>query len=1036
MMRSIVGWSLRFRFLLIFLAAGLMFFGYRDVRNMPVDVFPEFAPPRVEVQTLSVGLSSTEVESQVTIPLEDALNGVENLDVMRSKSVPQLSSITLIMKPGTDLMRARQLVSERLAVVSPTLPTWAAPPVIMPPVSATRRVLMIGLSSDEIPLTDLSMTAYWKIRARLLRVPGVANVAIWGERLKMLQVQVDPERLRDNGVSLNEVMETTADAVDAGLLRFSEGAVIGTGGYLDTANQRLVIRHVPPVVTPADLGQVPLKEHPALHLSDVTTVVEDHQPLVGDAIVNDRPGLLLVVDKFPWANTLDTTHGLEQALDELRPALTGVEIDSDIFRPATFIDMSIDNLTRALIIGSLLVVVILIAFLFEWRTALISLIAMPLSLMVALLVLHQLGATINVMVLAGLVIAIGVVVDDAIIDIENIWRRLRQQRTEGADKSTAAIILEASLEVRSAIVHATLMDLVVLMPVFFLEGLTGSFFRPLALSFVLAVLASMFVALTVTPALGLILLSKAPLRGREPPLRRWLQAGYTSILRRIIRRPSAAYISVATVVLVGLIVAPQLGEELLPTFKERDFLTHWITAPGTSHLEESRITIEGTKDIRAIPGVRTVGAHIGQAFLAEEVVGINFGENWVSVDPNADYDPTVAAIEETVGSYPGLLHEVETYLKETTEEVLTGTSQPIVVRINGPDLPVLREKAAEVEEALSQIEGIDELQKDLQVDVPQVEVEVDLEKAQQYGLKPGDVRRAAGVLMSSEEVADVFQGGKTYEVQVWSTPNTRENLASIEELLIDTPKGGHVRLGDIADIRVVPTPNVVQRENQSRRIDVTAGVQGRDLGSVSRDVERALNEIEFPLGYTAEMIGEFSERQQAQDRLLVFGIGSAIGVLLLLGVAFGSWRLAILSFLTLPSALVGGVLAAYAGDGVISLGSLVGFLTVFGIAARNGIMLISHFQYLEDHEGESFGPDLVLRGARERIAPILMTASAAALALVPLVVVGSVPGNEIEHPMAVVILGGLVTSTLLNLFIVPSLYLQFGRRARRSAQTV
>src|SRR5881396_56004 len=838
-MRWIVGSSLKFRYLVVALAAALVFFGTAEIRNQQVDVFPEFAPTIVTIQTACLGLSASEVEELVSVPLEDALNGIPGVETIRSSSVPQLNNIELRFKRGTDLFKARQLVSERMQTVLPTLPTWAAPPFLMPPVSSTSRIMKIGLSSKSLGLMDLSMTAYWKIRARLLRVPGVANVAIWGERLKMLQVQADPERMRGNGVSLDEVMETTADAVDAGLLRYSEGNVIGTGGYLDTANQRLVIRHVPPVLTPAALAQVPLKEHPALHLSDVADVLEDHQPLVGDAVVNDQPGLLLVVDKFPWANTLETTHGLEQALDELRPALTGVQIDANIFRPATFIDMSIDNLTRALIIGSLLVVVILIAFLFEWRTALISLVAMPLSLMVALLVLHQMGATINVMVLAGLVIAVGVVVDDAIIDIENIWRRLRQQRTEGADKSTAAIILKSSLEVRSAIVHATLMDLVVLMPVFFLEGLTGSFFRPLALSFVLAVLASMLVALTVTPALALMLLSKAPLHGREPPLRRWLQAGYTSILRRIIRRPSAAYISVATVVLVGLIVAPQLGEELLPTFKERDFLTHWITAPGTSHLEESRITIEGTKDIRAIPGVRTVGAHIGQAFLAEEVVGINFGENWVSVDPNADYDPTVAAIEETVGSYPGLLHEVETYLKETTEEVLTGTSQPIVVRINGPDLPVLREKAAEVEEALSSIEGIDELHKDLQVDVPQVQVKVDLDKAQHYGVKPGDVRRAAGVLVSSEEVADIYQGGKTYEVQVWSTPKTRENLGSIEELLIDTPTGGHVRLGDIAEIRVVPTPNVVQRENQSRRIDVTAGVQGRDLGSVSRDVERA-----------------------------------------------------------------------------------------------------------------------------------------------------------------------------------------------------
>jgi CzcA family heavy metal efflux pump len=803
--------------------------------------------------------------------------------------------------------------------------------------------------------------------------------------------------------------------------------VRSTGGFVETPNQELVIRHVPAVLTPADLGQVPVKGNPTLKLSDVAVVAEGHQPLAGDAIVNDRPGLLLVVDKFPWANTLETTQGLDDALKELQPGLSGIEVDPTIFRPADFIDTSIDNLTRALIIGSLLVILILVAFLFEWRTALISVVAMPLSLMMALLVLHQLGATINVMVLAGLLIAVGIVVDDAIIDIENIWRRLRLNRVEGGDKSTAAIILDASLEVRSAIVHATLMDLVVLMPVFFLGGLTGSFFQPLALSFVLAVLASMVVALTVTPALGLMLLANAPLQKHEPPLRRWIQSGYGVVLARIVQKPLAAYLGVGVVVLVGLFVAPQLGEELLPTFKERGFLTHWITAPGTSHPEQVRISIQGTKELRAIPGVRNVGAHIGQAFLAEEVVGVNFGENWISVDPEADYDETIAAIEETIAGYPGLFHELETYLKETTEEVLTGTSAPIVVRISGPDLPVLRSKAAELEQDLSEIEGIADLQTDLQVDVPQVEVEVDLAAAQRYGVKPGDVRRAAGVLVSSEEVGDIYQGGKTYEVQVWSTPKTRENLESIEELPIDTPGGGHVRLGDLAEVRVVSTPNVIQRENQSRRIDVLSNVKGRDVGAVSRDVERALQEVDFPLGYHAELIGEFSERQAAQDRLLYLGIGSAIGVLLLLGAAFGSWRLAFLSFVTLPSALVGGVLAAYAAGGVLSIGSLVGFLTVFGIAARNGIMLISHFQYLEQHEGEPFGPELVLRGAKERIAPILMTASAAGLALAPLVFAGSVPGSEIEHPMAAVILGGLVTSTLLNLFVVPPLYLRFGR---------
>ena len=1037
-MRSIVRWSLQARFIVVALAAAMVFFGAKELRDTPVDVFPEFAPPRVEVQTPSLGLSATEVEALVTIPLEDSLNGVDDLETMRSKSVRDLSSIELIFEPGTDLLLARQLVQERLATVTPTLPTWASPPFIMQPLSATSRVMKIGLSSDEVSLIEMSRISYWNIRPRLLGVPGVANVAIWGERLQMLQVQVEPTRLRENGVSLDQVLETTADALDVGLLQYSSGGYIGTGGFIDTPNQRLSIRHVSPVTSPEDLVQVPIKDDPALRLGDVATLVEDHQPLIGDAIINDGPGILLIVEKFPWANTLDVTRGVEEALEELQPGLSGIEIDTTIFRPASFIEMSIDNLTEAMVIAAVLVILILVLFLFEWRTALISVVAIPLSLMAAGLVLSLFGTTINVMVLAGLVIAVGVVVDDAIIDVENIWRRLRQHRNEGSDKSTARIILEASLEVRSAIVHATLMDVVVLIPVFLLEGLSGAFFGPLALSYVLAVLASMVVALTVTPAMALILLSNAPLERRESPLVRWLKRGYSAVLAEIIQRPLTAYLSVGVIVLVGLLVAPQLGQSFLPEFKERDFLMHWVTKPGTSHPEESRITVQASKELRAIPGVRNFGAHIGQALLADEVVGVEFGENWISLEPSADYDETVAAIQETVDGYPGLRRDVQTYLKERIREVLAGSSDAVVVRIYGEDLHVLRNKAEEVRQILSEIDGIVEEHVELQVDVPQVEVEVDLAAAQRYGIKPGDVRRAAGIWVAGEEAGDIFRGGRSYDVQVWSTPETRDSLPDIRELLIDTPSGDQVRLGDVADVRVVPAPNQIKREDASRRIDVDANVRGRDLGSVVRDLERDLRQVEFPLGYHAELLGEYKERQAAQNRLLTYGIAAAIGVFFILFAAFGSWRLAALSFFTLPSALVGGVLAAYIGGGVLSLGSLVGFLTVFGIAARNGIMLMSHYQHLEEQEGEPFGFELVLRGARERLSPILMTACATGLALVPLAIAGDIPGHEIEHPMAVVILGGLVTSTLLNLFIAPSLYLRFGRRGGRDsvAQTL
>jgi CzcA family heavy metal efflux pump len=1029
-MRWIVGSSLKFRYIVIFIAAALVFFGTTQLRDMPVDVFPEFAPPRVEIQTPALGLSAAEVESLVSIPLEEQLTGIPGVDVMRSKSVEQLSSVLLIFEPGTDLMLARQLVQERLATaMENTIPPDVGPPIMLQPLSSTSRIMKIGLTSEELSLMELSMTAYWKIRARLLGVPGVANVAIWGERLQMLQVQVEPARLRENGVSLGQIMTTTSDALDAGLMQFSDGAVIGTGGFIDTPNQRLQIQHVLPIITPEDLAQVSFQNNEGriLRLGEVANLVEGHQPLIGDAVINDGPGLLLIVEKLPWANTLEVTRGVDQALEDLKPGLPGIEVDATIFRPATFIEASIDNLTRSLIIASLLVILVLGLFLFEWRTALISVVAIPLSLITAALVLYFLGVSMNTMVLAGFVIALGDVVDDAIIDVENIVRRLRQYRREGTNKSTATIILEASLEVRNAIIFATLIIVVALSPILFLEGLSGAFFRPLALSYVLAMLASMVVALTVTPALSLILFRKAPLEQRDPPVMRWLVRGYNALLTPIVRSPRPAYLAVVAMAVVGIAVYPLLGQDLLPSFKERDFLMHWLTKPGTSLPEETRISIRACRELGTIPGVRNCGSHIGQALIMDEVVGVYFGENWVSVDPAVDYDATLAKIQETVDGYPGIVRDVQTYLKERIREVLTGSSEAVVVRIYGQDLEVLRNKAEEVRQGLEGIEGIVDLHVELQQEIPQIEIEVDLAAAQEHGIKPGDVRRAAAVLMSGQEAGDIFRDGKAYDVQVWSTPETRDSVPDLRQLLIDTPTGGHVRLEEVADVRIEPTPNVIERENRSRRIDVEANVRGRDLGSVVGDVEQALQEVQFPLEYRPELLGEYAERQAAQQRLQNFAIIAIIVIFFLLQLSFGSWRLAIMAFVTLPLALVGGVLAAFIGGGIISLGSLVGFLTVLGIAARNGIMMINHFQHLEEEEGEPFGPGLVLRGARERLAPILMTAGATALALLPLVAAGDIPGQEIEYPMAIVIMGGLGTSTLLNLFVVPSLYLRFAK---------
>ncbi len=1031
-MRWIVKTSLQFRYLVVFAAAALMVFGIARLRNSSVDVFPEFAPPKVEIQTLSLGLSAAAVEELVTVPLEQALNGLPGLDLMRSRSVPDLSDIVLIFKPGTDLIRARQLVQERIAAVTTSLPTWAAPPFMIQPLSSTSRVMKIGISSKDVSMMDLSMIAYWKLRARLLTVPGVANAPIWGERIKMPQVQVDLERMRAHDVSLEEVMDVTANALDVGLLMFSEGSVIGTGGFIDTPNQRLGIQTVLPVLTPDKLAEVPIYDRKKsdgtpLRISDVSNVVWDTWPLFGDAVINEGPGLMMIVEKLPWANTLDVTKGVEEAIAQMRAGLPGIDIDTTIFRPATFIELSIDNLTESLLIGAILVVIVLFLFLFEWRVALISATIIPVSLMVSLLVLNLRGVTINVMTLAGLVIAIGAVVDDAIVDVENIVRRLRQLRKEGSTQSTASIILESSLEVRGAIVYASLIEISALLPVFFLQGLSGAFFQPLASAYVVAGLVSPLVALTVTPAMVLILMSHAPIEHRQSPIIPWMHRVYGKALAPIVRKPRFAYATVGVIMVAGLAVLPFLGQELLPSFKERDFLMHWITKPGTSHPEMWRITAQACRELLSIPGVRNCGSHIGQAMMADEPYGIYFTENWISVDPAVNYDATLAKIQETVDGYPGLIRDVQTYLKERIREVLTGSSDTVVVRIYGPELEALRDTADKVRDALEGINGIVDLKKEQHVDVPQVDIEVDLAAAQRYGIKPGDVRRAAAFLMQGEEVGDIYVAGKTYDVNVWSTPETRNSLTDIRELLIDTPSGDHVRLEDVADVRIVPAPNVVEREGQSRKTDVSANVRGRDLGAVAADVERALKGVDFPIGYHAEVLGEFAERQAAQQNILLAGIVAVLAIFFLLRTSFGNWRLASLTFFTLPWALVGGLLAAFLTSGVLTIGSLVGLLTILGIATRNGIMMISHFQHLEEEEGETFGPELVLRGAKERIAPIMMTALTTGLALVPLAFTGNIPGQEIEYPMAIVILGGLVTSTLLNLFVVPSLYLRFGK---------
>jgi CzcA family heavy metal efflux pump len=1053
MIRSIITSSLRFRLLVIGIAVGVMAVGIVQLRDAPVDVLPEFTPPYVEVQTEALGLSADEVEALITVPLEvNLLNGVEGVEVIRSESVAGLSSIVMVFEPGTDLYQARQLVQERLTQAH-ALPNVSKPPTMIQPLSSSSRVVMIGLDPKELSPIEASVISHWVIKPRLMGVPGVANVAIWGMRDQQLQVQVDPERLRDRGVTLDQVVETAGNAQLVSPLTFLEASTPGTGGFIETPNQRLQVRHVfDDLARPEGLGRVPVEGTGGnLRLTDVANVVEGRQPLIGDAIVDGGEGLLLVVEKFPGASTLEVTRGVEEALEVLRPGLAGMEVDSGVFRPATFIEDALGNLTLALIIAGVLLVLTLAALLFEWRTVLINLVTIPLSLVAAAFVLDMFGETFNAIALAGFAAAMAVVVDDAVVGVHNVARRLREAES---DRSKVDVVLGASVEVRGPIMYASLIALLAIMPVVVMEGRPGAFFEPLALSYVLALLASTAVALTLTPALSLLLFSRGSPWRRESPILRWSSPHYDGALSRFVRAPRAAFIVAGVCVVAGLAALPLLDTSLIPSFKDRDVLVRLESPPGTSEPKMSGTAAQLSQELGEISGVESVGAHVGRAVTGDQVVDVNSSDIWVRIDSEADYDATLASIDDVVGRLDEAVDsDVVTFSEQKLRDVgtlydgeephsgqaddldvLTGAEQPLVVRVYGQDLEILRREADEVRQIMHGVDGVVDPRVELEPEEPVLEIETDLAEALPHGIKPGDVRRAEATLLQGIQVGSTFQEQKVFDVLVQGVPETRESVASVRELLIDRPGGGHVRLEQVADVSIRPAPTVIQRDAVSRYVDVEADVSGRSLGAVAGDVEDRLANVDFPLEYHAEVIEESTGQEANVTRIAGFAIAVAIAIFLLLHAAVRSWRLAVLTFLTLPVALAGGVLAALIDGATVSLGSLIAFLALLGIAARNGVMLIHHSQRLQADGALAFGIDLVLRGARERLAPVLTTASALALFLLPFVIMGDIAGLEIFHPMAIVVLGGLVSCTLVSLFVLPALYLRFGTGVRPDAE--
>lgn len=1031
MIRWIVEASLKLRFLVVVVAAVLVAYGLTELRRMPVDVYPEFNPPLVEVQTEALGLSAAEVESLITLPMEaDLLNGVAWMDRLYSESVAGLSRVLLVFEPGSDEYQVRQMVQERLTQAV-ALPNVSKPPVMLQPLSSSNRVMMVGLSSKDLSLIDMSVLARWNIQPKLVGLPGVANVAIWGLRDQQLQVQVDPKELNAKGVTLDQIIETSGEALWVSPLSYLESSSPGTAGWIDTPNQRLSIQHILPIISPEDLAKVPVIDKTNVLLGDVAKIVTDNQPLIGDAVLNSGNGLLLVIEKFPGASTLDVTKAVDEALTAMAPGLQGIEIDKTIFRPANYIEQALGNLGRTLTISAVLVAVALFLLFFNWRIALVSLLTIGVSLVLGAYVLYLRGVpTLNIMVLAGLALALVVIVDDAIVDIDNIARRLRQSRQVGNAQTSFDIALSAVLESRGTAFFATLAILLAVMPLYFMEGLTGLFLQPLVVAYAWAVVTSLVIGMVVAHGLALLLLDNAkdPARyvQRESPILAGLQKIYNGGLAGLVRAPLVAIVIAAVCIVIGLGAYALLDVSLLPQLKQTEVLVRWNGAPGTSRTQMNRSIAQASNELRTVPGVKNVGAHVGRAITGDQVVNINAGEIWVSLDGAADHAAVMAAIHEIVAGYPGLLSEVELYQPTRTHEALTGPAKDIAVRVYGHDEAVIREKAQEISGLLTGITSLTDVTAEIPSDEPEVQIEVDLAKAEKHQVKPGEVRRQASALISGIQVGSLYQDQKVFDVIVWGNPEIRNSLTNIRNLLIDAP-GGQVPLGDLAEVRIAPAPTMIRRDTVSRFIDVTANVGSGSIASASAAIAEKIKGVTFPLEHHAELVAESAERAVAQQRTLYMVVAALLGIFLLLQAVSQKWSMAALTFVTLPMALAGGAVAALLSGGTLSLGALFGFLAILAIALRNVFAQIQHFHYLEQELGQSFGADLVSRGAGERFGPILTTAITTILALLPFIFLGNSAGHEVVHPMALVIIGGLVTSTIYNLLVVPALYLRYGQ---------
>lgn len=1022
MIDGIIKWSLNNRLFVILLSAILLGWGIYEAIRMPVDVFPDLTAPTVTVLTEAHGMVPEEVETLITFPIETALNGASGVRRVRSSTGVGISVVWIEFQWGTDIYQARQIVSEKLQLARSSLPPDIEPPVMAPISSIMGEIMFVGLTSENHTPQDLKTTADWVIRRRLLAVPGVSQVIPIGGETKQFQVKVVPALLANYNITLDEVVtavQQTNENTSAGL--FHEGG------------QEYLIHGLGRVGSIADIEETQIKlvdGHPIL-VKHVAKVVIGAALKRGEGSLNTQEAVIIGIQKQPDANTIELTQNLDAVLDDIQNSLPqGMTINRQIFRQADFIEVAIANVFDALRDGALLVVLIVLIFLASWRATGITVLAIPLSLVVAVITMKMLGATINTMTLGGMAIAIGALVDDAIIDVENVARRLRENANLESPRPILTVVFEASKEIRVSIVFATFIIVLVFLPLFFLSGVEGRLLRPLGFAYIISLGASLVTALTLTPVLCSLYLSsaKALKHEKEAAIVRWLKALYQPILTFMLHRWKSISALALTLCIGAGIFLSQMGQAFLPDFNEGTLTISAVTLPGTSLEESNKMGRLVEEIILRQPEVVSTARRTGRAELDEHAQGVNASEIDVNLQmKERSKEAFLAQLRQDLAMVPGMNITIGQPISHRIDHMLSGTRANIAVKIFGEDLFQIRKLAEQVRSNMETVPGVVDLSVEQQTEIPFLTIDFKRPTIARYGLKVQEVAHFIETAFVGLKVSRILEGQAAFDLVVKTTDATLSNLESVRSILVTTPSGAQVPLHILADIRKDQGASTISRENVQRKIVVMCNIAGRDLRSVVEDIQQTVaGSIDLTVGYHIEYGGQFESAEQASRTLLILGVVVVVGIFLLLFMSLHSGRDALLVMVNLPLALIGGVVGVYFSGGILSVASIIGFITLFGIATRNGILLVSHIHYLVKLEGMTELSLAVLRAAMERLSPILMTALSAGLALIPLAMKAGEPGGEIEAPMAVVILCGLFTSTVLNLFVVPALYLRFG----------